>query len=633
MSELNLRSAGSKVTIEKSLFGHNLEHTRSSIFKGLSAQIIRNRKFAGKPACRTGEAAEWYKIGPDNVFLTLDPRGAYTKHNTPERISGVDKNEVNFHIIQNPIQGQTAGIGQGFLELQSGRQYDARVVLKYRSDIPPTVRVVIKGACGSVYSDNSFAPGTDWQTFSFSFPMPSAPSNDSDARLEITTDDRCEVGVGAVSLMPADNFRGMRTDVIQHMKEIGITLLRWPGGNFAGDYYWKDGLLDVDMRAPQMSYMAIETLPHTQGYDTHEINTDDFIALCREIGAEPYITVNLAWDSPEECAQWVEYCNGSPDTPWGKKRAERGAEKPYNVKFWSLGNEFGYGHMEGLNTPEGYTDKALACAKAMKEADPSIVLFASGPYYWGTPLKIWVQESIPRLTEYVSYLSYHFYLHQRRFENGLDFVTDKGLKDCFNFIVNAPYTYLKDLENTREFMQSVGGKTADIGIAFDEWNIFFAWYRNPGVMEGIYTALMLEMFCNNFDRLNMDICMYFEPVNEGAINVFPFESELNANGQVFKLMKNHIDGTRIDVETSDTDLRCLATYHGNEHRITVINRSYDTEKKVNLPAGTQGAKALLYHGKSLLCASRFEISEVKPDSGFTLPAHSILHIVYNPVKQ
>ena len=138
----------------------------------------------------------------------------------------------------------------------------------------------------------------------------------------------------------------MRKDVVECMRQLGIKILRWPGGNFSGEYNWKDGLLPADMRSPFESYLGIETQPHTFGYDFHEINTDDFCAVCREIGAEPFITINPVWNTPEESGQWVEYCKGDGNTEYGKLRIERGFKEPYNVQFWSLGNEFGYGHMD-----------------------------------------------------------------------------------------------------------------------------------------------------------------------------------------------------------------------------------------------------------------------------------------------
>ena len=150
-----------------------------------------------------------------------------------------------------------------------------------------------------------------------------------------------------------------------------------------------DGLLPADMRAPFQSYLGLETQPHTMGYDFSEMNTDDFIALCREIGAEPFITINPCWNTPDENAAWVEYCNGDVSTPYGKLRANRGHQEPYNVQFWSLGNEFGYGHMEGDNTPAGYCQIALENGKKMLEASPGLSLCSSGPY----PNKEWAEFS------------------------------------------------------------------------------------------------------------------------------------------------------------------------------------------------------------------------------------------------
>ena len=142
-----------------------------------------------------------------------------------------------------------------------------------------------------VYCRTTFTgEGADWTRFEVELTPQAA---DPDADLRICWEEAGHVCVGAISLLPKDHFHGMRRDVVEAMKELGIKVLRWPGGNFAGEFNWMDGLLPVDMRAPFQSYLGLETQPHTMGYDYSEINTDDFIALCREIGAEPFITINL----------------------------------------------------------------------------------------------------------------------------------------------------------------------------------------------------------------------------------------------------------------------------------------------------------------------------------------------------
>jgi alpha-N-arabinofuranosidase len=623
-------SVNTGIIVEKNLFGHNLEHTRSAIFQGLSAQVLRNRKFAGKPAAHSGEAAEWYRIGPENVFISLDPADPYV-HNYQ---AGEDKfysntNELNCQVIQNPFNGQIAGIGQHGLALRNGEKYRAMAVLKGRGDILPDAKITIANSSGKPLAESSFSlTDHNWGRYEFIFPI---ESDEENAAFEITLNRRGELKVGVASLLPVDTFYGMRKDVVALMKELGISLLRWPGGNYSGEYRWKDGLLENDSRAPLFSYQPIETNPHSGGYDFHEIGIDEFIALCREIGAEPYLTINLGRDSPEESAQWVEYCNGGAGSEWGRKRVERGFADPYGVKYWSLGNEFGHGHMEGLNTPEAYVEKALRSAAAMKKADPTIILFASGPFTPERDPEPWVKTMLPLLAQEVSYISYHAY--HWLFVHGVDFITNRGLRESYEKVIKTPEHWLKELTMLRSLLDTSGENIKRIGISFDEWNIFFAWFHNPGIIDGIFTALMLEMICKEYYSLNMPICMYFQPVNEGAITVYPLKSELTAVGQVFLLMKKHKGGLLLKTGSVEKNLHCLGTLHDTgSFIITLINRDY--EKDITFKCDTKlptVEKCILLDGSaSILPGAKFIVTNIKPSSIFTVPPHSILQLEFYP---
>lgn len=623
-------SKDSGVVIKDTLFGANLEHTRSAVYQGLSAQMLRNRKFAGKPQAHYGEPAEWYRLGSGAAFISLDPTDPYVRHEGGGRGHFIGANETNALVIQNPLNGERAGIAQKGLSLTKGKEYMARIILSCRGKLPFDVTAVVCGDDGIVRAEKTFeADSEKWKAYEYSFVM---SVDETDASFEISFTARAEMRVGAASLMPADNFHGMRKDIITLMKEIGVSLLRWPGGNFSGEYLWKDALLDVDMRAPMLSYTPVETQPHSGGYDFHEIGVDDFIALCREIGAEPYLTVNLAWNSPEESAQWVEYCNGSAGTEWGKKRSRRGYAEPYNVKYWSLGNEFGYGHMEGLNTPEAYAKKARLTAEAMKKIDPGLLFFSSGPYFPGVDTAKWTEQSLPLIARDVSFISFHAY--QWSFVHGADFVTDKGLEETYNKVCAAPSEWLSSLKKLRAELDACGGDVARIAISFDEWNCFFAWYHNPCVIEGIFTALMLEMFCKEYASLNMPVCMYFQPVNEGMIMVYPGSGELTANGQVLSLMKEHRGGKVLEINTGDNDLRCLGSVNREKGKavLTVINRSYNKEISClpESPFGGSRRVILLDGSLPILHGSKFRERNgftVKNGSGgFIIPPRSILHL-------
>ena len=615
--------------VNKFLFGHNLEHTRSAVFQGLSAQLLKNRKFAGKPAAHSGEAAEWYRIGPENVFISLDPAESYVC-NFGEKKDGLFNfsNAKNSQIIQNPYDGQTAGIGQKGISLRGNEQYRAAVVLKGRGETIPDVIISIISSSKKLLAENTFpVTSRDWSRFEFIFSVEKDIENVS---FEITLKKRAELKIGSASLLPLDTFHGMRKDVVALMKDLGISLLRWPGGNFSGEYRWKDGLLPVDMRPPVFSYQPIETNPHSGGYDFHEIGIDEFIALCREINAEPYITVNLGMDSPRESAEWVEYCNGGPDSEYGKKRAERGYPESFNVKYWSLGNEFGFGHMEGLNTPEEYAEKALATAAEMKKIDPGLVLFASGPFSPGIDPEPWATTMLPLLAREVKYVSYHAYVWQMMHD--VDFVTTKGMEETYHAVINTPRQWLEKLRELRLLLNKGGEDLQKISIAFDEWNVFFAWYHNPGIIDGIFTALMLEMVVKESHPLNMPVCMYFQPVNEGAITIYPLNSELTSNGQVFSLMKKHRGGLLVDVKSSEQNIFSLGTIDQNERKliITLVNSDYENpyvfECDPNLPVAEKGE--LLDGSASILPGTKFNISNVEIQNAYNIPPHSILQLEF-----
>ena len=343
------------------IFGHNLEHTRACIYGGLSAQVLRNRKFAGKPSGSDGCAAEWIPIGAEHTLYVLDSDNgpktsvAYTHHKEiGKEMMGTGKmnrrNECQALDVQLLKENHICGIRQENLELRAC-EYKLRIVAKTSELVEIRVALMengIEDTNGSTYSF-TLHPG-DWQKENFSMHIP----KEGMYSLSITFSKRARVKFGVLSMLPFDHFHGMRRDVIECMKEIGISMLRWPGGNFAGEYRWQDGLLDADERAPLEAYMENETQPYTNGYDYNEVGIDEFIALCREIGAEPFLTINLANASPEENAAWVEYCNGADDTRYGQLRAQRGHKDAYQVRYWSLGNEMGYGHMEGPMTPGQY---------------------------------------------------------------------------------------------------------------------------------------------------------------------------------------------------------------------------------------------------------------------------------------
>lgn len=592
-------------------FGTNLEHARSDIFMGLSAQMLRNRKFAGKPCAASGHAVEWYPIGNKTFFSFYAP---YTRH-AAGHYHMIRKDECNSQKIVNFYQGEIAGIGQHELYIQKAITYDFAVVAK--ADRPVKVYISLTSRLGeNIYaSETVLVAEGEWERYSVQL---RSDVEDPDADLRITFSDIADLEIGAVSLMPTENFHGMRCDVIELLKEMGIKMIRWPGGNFAGEYNWFDGLLPVDMRAPLQAYLGLDTQPYTMGYDFHEINTDDFIALCREIGAEPFITINPSWNTPEESAMWVEYCNGGPNTEYGKLRAERGYAEPYHVQFWSLGNEFGYGHMEGENTPSGYERTVRLHGKRMREVCNSLILCSSGPY----PDKEWAEQAANPLSDLTQMVSLHHY--------SCEGVTlDRYFSDIRKTgnYMDLEKIYKNTIHTVDEFRQKIyrlRGQLEDkLQISFDEWNTWYSWYRPSCVIEGIFTGLMFHMFFEEANRNHIPVVCHFEAVNEGAIEVTPQDSRLTATGQAFEMMKQHVNG-----EICYLSEQLAVTVKENIMTATVINKEYDKTEEIEIPVTGKIIDTKLYHGKTLLPHSRFELADMDVQIGerkfsVLIPAHSM----------
>ena len=158
---------------------------------------------------------------------------------------------------------------------------------------------------------------------------------DAHARLAILFEGTGRVWVDQVSLLPGDAVGGVRADVEARVAALRPAFIRWPGGNVAQDYHWAWGVGPRDGR-PVWVNLSWKNEP-----EPGDIGTDEFIAFCRRVGAEPSITVNVEGRgaTAEEAAAWVEYCNGPATSRYGAMRAANGHPEPYGVKYWELGNE------------------------------------------------------------------------------------------------------------------------------------------------------------------------------------------------------------------------------------------------------------------------------------------------------
>ena len=499
-------SASASKPIPAFIFGQNIEHTRSAVQGGLSAQLIRNRKFAGKPD-RRGVALMWDAYGTHAMYDHSS--FSCTRHAAKSRMWR--KNERHCQVICGLTDSGEAGIQQGDIGIRGGVAHTLKAVVS--SYHPEDALMVLRVKSGrKTIAERAFTVKTDtrteWTRISLDFTVPV----NTTVEVSVGVQGRSMGVVGAVSLLPADNFRGMRADVIDRLREIGASVVRWPGGNFAGEYRWRDGLIaDPDERAPLQSYTEIETQPHSLGYDMNDIGMDDILALCERIGAQPFFTINAAWESPQDSADWVKQCRG-------------------RVKLWSLGNEMGYGHMEGPKNAKGYADMVRPHAEAMLKVDPSLTIVSSGPYPGGG--QSWIDDSAKSLSDVAPVVSYHRY----DFWGCFDFSSPERTENLYGAISR---NVDKALDGLRAFRARL---PKEIGISYDEWNIWYMWYREEGIVEGLYAAKMLTSLMRNWEACGLSLVCYFQAINEQAISVSPFESHLTSLGEAMRLAKGHVGG-------------------------------------------------------------------------------------------
>jgi alpha-N-arabinofuranosidase len=172
-------------------------------------------------------------------------------------------------------------------------------------------------------------------------------------------------------LFPTDAIAGWDPEVVRLLRDMNLTVLRFPGGNFVSGYHWQDGVGAMASRPEKPN-------PAWSEWEPNHVGTNEWLTLCELVGAEPVICVNAGNGSPQEAADWVRYCNDPVSTPWGQRRAADGHPAPYHVHLWEIGNELWGDFQIGHCTSSEYGERFGKFAQAMLQADPDIALLAVG---------------------------------------------------------------------------------------------------------------------------------------------------------------------------------------------------------------------------------------------------------------
>ncbi len=252
---------------------------------------------------------------------------------------------------------------------------------------------------------------------------------------------------------PTADETGLRGDVLELTRELGVTVVRYPGGNFVSSYRWEDGVGPVGER-PKRLNLAWRT-PESNAFGLNE-----FMTWARAAHAEPMMTVNLGTRGVQEAVDLLEYCNYPAGTQLSDLRRKHGFDAPHGIKLWCLGNEMDGPWQVGQKTPQEYGRLAAETAKAMRLVDPSIELVAVGSSNSDMPtFGEWESTLLEHAYDHVDYVSLHHYFDPGR----PDFLASGVVMDRF----------IEDVIATCDYVAAKHRKKKRIQLSFDEWNVWY----------------------------------------------------------------------------------------------------------------------------------------------------------------
>ncbi len=391
---------------------------------------------------------------------------------------------------------------------------------------------------------------------------------------------------------------GFRKDVMDEVRQLGVPIIRYPGGNFVSGYNWLDGVGPKKDR-PRTLDKAWNTI------ETNQFGTDEFMAWCKLVGARPLMGLNLGTGTPEKAAALVEYCNVEKGTKWSELRRSHGIEKPYKVEHWCLGNEMDGPWQIGHMTATEYGMKAQDAARQMHYVDPSLKLIACGSSHPLMPTYLeWDREVLEQCYEHVDGLSLHRYFGNTPEDTG---------GDSRKFLA-------MNLSMERQIAESLavcdlvrGHKRSPkkLWLSFDEWNV---WYRArsgdavngheqeaPHLLEEVYNledALLvggiLNTLMRNADRVKIaclaQLINVIAPImtnQKGSLRqtiFYPYSFALqNARGSVLNLL---VDSPTYEVaqmgQVPFVDAAGTMNPQDGKVAIFVLNRDLDKAHTVEI---------------------------------------------------
>ncbi len=349
---------------------------------------------------------------------------------------------------------------------------------------------------------------------------------------------------------PIPNVRGIRTDVVEALKRMKIPVLRWPGGCFADEYHWKDGIGPREQR-PAMINTHWGGVVENNHFGTHE-----FLDLCEQLGTEPYVCGNVGSGSVQEMMEWVEYMTSDADSPMANLRRRNGREQPWKVRYFGVGNEsWGCG---GNMTPEYYADQFRRYNTFVKDYSGNRVYrIACGPN--GGDYR-WTEVLMDKVGHRMNGLSLHHYTIPTGDWGRKGSATEFG-EDQYHGALRRALQMDELIRRHGEIMDRRDPQKR-IGLIVDEWGIWTDvepgtnpgfLYQQNSLRDALIAALTLNIFNQHGDRVKMANIAQTINVLQAVILTDRERMILTPTYHVFEMYAVHQDATMLPVDVQGED--------------------------------------------------------------------------------
>jgi alpha-N-arabinofuranosidase len=407
---------------------------------------------------------------------------------------------------------------------------------------------------------------------------------------------------------PIPNTRGIRNDVLAALKELRVPVLRWPGGCFADEYHWRDGIgpRDKRPRRPNASW---------GGVDTNAFGTHEFLELCELLGADAYVNGNLGSGTPQEMMEWIEYMTSDSDSTLASLRRQNGRAKPWKVPYFAVGNEsWGCG---GEMRPEHYADEYRRYATFVKDYSGNhIQKLAVGPHddYYE-----WTEVLMSRAAKQMQGLSLHYYTLLTGDWSKKGSATEFGEKEWHATLVRT--LRMEEFIQKHSAVMDKYDPQKRVGLMVDEWGTWYdaapgrdmgALYQQNSLRDAVVAGINLNIFNQHSERVRMANIAQMVNVLQAMILTDGPRMLLTPTYHVFEMYKIHQGATLIPTELTAPEYKVgeasVPTLNASASRdaagalhLSVVN--LDSNRAAQLSLKINGAAPARLTGRVLTAAA------------------------------